>query len=135
MVCFSDNYWSINGKWQWSTRIHNLARSAEKNLLSFDWFFVVITYLIWNHLRHFEDPIQKVLLEALQHFQAEQNLLISLRDIFQSQRLMVQALHTTRVTMLIFRGETAQPKARMGTNKGKPGLGVSKAIKKSADLI
>ena len=84
-----------------------------KKSSSSDCFFVVPTHLIWNHLRHFEHPTQKILPEGLQHFWAEQNLLIPLRDIFQSRRFMVQALHTTRVTMLIFRGETERPKTRM----------------------
>ena len=90
--------------------------------------------MIWNHLRHFEHPTQNILPEGLQHFWAEQNLLIPLREIFQSPRFMVQALHTTRVTILILRGDKTN-KNEDGEKQGKTGLGVSKAIEKSGDLF
>ena len=52
-------------------------QSLPKKSSSFDCFFVIPTHLIWNHLRHFEHPTQKNLPEVLQHFWAEQNLLLA----------------------------------------------------------
>ena len=48
---------------------------------------------------------------------------------FRATDLWLQALHTTRDTMLILRWETEQPKTRKGTSKRKPGWGFLKASK------
>ena len=53
----------------------------------------------------------------------------SLGHFFRATDLWLHALHTTRDTMLILKGETEQLKTRKWTNKKKPGWGFLKASK------
>ena len=59
-VCFSASVQSINGKGQRSTRIHKLARCA-KQIFLLRLLLRNTRLLIWNHLRHFELPSQRIL--------------------------------------------------------------------------
>ena len=83
--------------------------------------------MIWNHLRHFEHPTQKILPEGLQHFWAEQNLLIPLRDIFTIYGS--GTAHDMCYNAHFQRGDKTT-KNEDGEKQGKTGLGVSKAIEK-----
>ena len=103
-------------------------QGLQKKSSSSDYFFVISTHLIWNHLRHFEHPTQKRLPVCLQHLWAEQNLLIPLRDIFQSHRVLAShTSHESYYNAHFQRGDqTTNNEDR--DNQGRNVLGVSKAM-------
>ena len=93
-----------------------------------DCFFVIATHWIWNHLRHFEHPTQRNSAAGFTTSLSGAELVdSSAGQFFRATDLWLQALNTTRDTMLILRGETKQPKTRKGTNKRMPGCDVLSA--------
>ena len=111
-------------------------QGVQKKSSSSDCFFVIPTHLIWNHLRHFEHRTQTILPEGLQHFWAEQNLLMPLRDISEPTIYGSGTAHDTCYNAHFhFQSGDKTTKNDYGEKQGKTGLGVSKAIEKSGDLL
>ena len=120
----------MNGKGQWSTRIHNLTRSAQK---------IFLLRLLFRNTHAFDmEPFTAFSASYPRNSAAGFTTSLSGAELidsspghfFRATDLWPQALHTTSDTRLILRGETEQPKTRRkGTNKRKPGWGFLKASK------